>query len=122
MVNWQCKPFEELTNAELYKILQLRNEVFVVEQNCAYQDCDNKDLQSHHLAAWKNETILAYSRILPTGLPYAGVATIGRVVTATAARGQSMGRQLMEKSLQNLYTLYGNVPVTIGAKLYLKKF
>jgi len=122
MITWQCKSFAGLTNTELYKILQLRNEVFVVEQNCAYQDCDNKDLLSHHLAAWKNEHIVAYSRILPPGIAYPDAASIGRVVTSSSERGQDLGRQLMSKSLENLYLLFGQVAVIIGAQLYLKKF
>ena len=122
MITWQCKSFAGLTNTELYKILQLRNEVFVVEQNCAYQDCDNKDLLSHHLAAWKNERVVAYSRLLPPGVAYPDAASIGRVVTSPSERGQDLGKQLMSKSLENLYLLFGQVPVIIGAQLYLKKF
>ena len=122
MTTWQCKSFEELTNTELYKILQLRNEVFIVEQNCPYQDCDDKDLKSHHLTGWKDDNIVAYSRILPPGIPYHNAASIGRVVTSFSARGQDLGRQLMSKSLENLYLLFGHVPVIIGAQLYLKKF
>jgi ElaA protein len=122
MITWQCKSFAELTNIELYKILQLRNEVFVIEQNSVYQDCDNKDLKSHHLAGWKDDTIVAYSRILPPGIPYPNAASIGRVVTSSTVRGQNLGRLLMSKSLENLYLLFGHVPVIIGAQLYLKKF
>jgi ElaA protein len=122
MLNWQCKPFTELTNTEVYKILQLRNEVFVVEQNAVYQDCDNKDLKSHHLSAWKDGEIVAYSRILPPGIPYPNAASIGRVVTSSSVRGQDLGRQLMSKSLENLYRLFGPVIVIISAQLYLVKF
>jgi ElaA protein len=122
MINWQCKSFTQLTNDELYKILQLRNEVFVVEQNCPYQDCDNKDLKSHHLTAWKYDNIVAYSRILPPGISYPNAASIGRVVTSPSTRGQDLGKQLMAKSLENLYLLFGHVPVIIGAQLYLIKF
>ena len=122
MIAWQCKTFSELTNEDLYKILQLRNEVFVVEQNCPYQDCDNKDLKSHHLTAWNGDNIVAYSRILPPGISYPGAASIGRVVTSPSARGQDLGRQLMSKSLENLYLLFGHVHVIISAQLYLKKF
>ncbi|MEP6947879.1 MAG: GNAT family N-acetyltransferase [Ginsengibacter sp.] len=122
MITWQCKSFTDLTNTELYKILQLRNEVFVVEQHSIYQDCDNKDLKSQHLTAWKDDAIVAYSRILPPGIPYHNAASIGRVVTSPAARGQDLGRQLILKSLENLYRLFGHVPVIIGAQFYLKKF
>lgn len=122
MINWQCKSFAALTNTELYKILQLRNEVFVVEQNCPYQDCDDKDLQSYHVTAWKNDRLVAYSRLLPPGIAYADAASLGRVVTSPSMRGQDLGRQLMSKSLESLYLLFGQVPITIGAQLYLKKF
>ena len=122
MITWQFKSFAALTNIELYKILQLRNEVFVVEQNYIYQDCDNIDVKSHHLSGWKDENIVAYSRILPPGIPYPGAASIGRVVTSSAVRGQYLGRELMSKSLENLYSLFGPVPVIIGAQLYLTKF
>ncbi len=122
MITWQCKPFAGLTTIELYKILQLRNEVFVVEQNSVYQDCDNKDLQSHHLIAWKGDNIVAYSRLLPPGIPYPNAASIGRVVTSPSVRKQNLGRELMSKSLENLYLLFGQIPVTIGAQLYLTKF
>jgi ElaA protein len=122
MITWQRKSFEELANTELYKILQLRNQVFVVEQNSVYQDCDDKDLESHHLAAWKDDVIVAYSRLLPPGTPYAGAASFGRVVTASSVRGQQLGRLLISKSLEHLHLLFGHVPVIIGAQLYLKKF
>lgn len=122
MIKWQCKSFNELTNEELYKILQLRNEVFVVEQNCAYQDCDNKDLKSHHLTAWKDDQIVACCRILPPGISYPAAASIGRVVTSPSSRRQNLGKQLITKSLEHLYLLFGNVHVIIGAQLYLKKF
>ncbi len=122
MIQWKCKLFNELTNEELYKILQLRNEVFVVEQNCPYQDCDNKDLLSSHLTAWKNDSLIAYSRILPPGVSYPDAASIGRVVTSPSFRRQDFGKQLMSKSLENLYRLFGPVQVIIGAQLYLKEF
>ena len=122
MINWQCKTFSELTNEELYRILQLRNEVFVVEQNCAYQDCDGKDLKAYHLTGWENDTLVAYSRLLPKGVSYPDAASIGRVVTSPLYRRQNSGRQLMINSIENIYKLFGKVPIMIGAQLYLKKF
>ena len=122
MINWQCKTFSELSNEELYKILQLRNEVFVVEQNCAYQDCDGKDLKAYHLGGWHNDTLVAYSRLLPKGVSYPDAASIGRVVTSPLYRRQNSGRQLMVNSIENIYRLFGEVPIMIGAQLYLKKF
>ncbi|MGH2648242.1 MAG: GNAT family N-acetyltransferase [Ginsengibacter sp.] len=100
----------------------MRNEVFVVEQNCAYQDCDNKDLQSYHLTAAREDIVLAYTRILPPGLSFTGAASIGRVVTSPSARKKDLGKQVMFKSIETIYTLFGNVPIIIGAQLYLKNF
>jgi ElaA protein len=122
MITWQCKTFSELTNEELYKILQLRNEVFVVEQNCPYQDCDGKDVTAHHLCAWKEEKLLAYTRLLPRGISYPQAASIGRVVTSPAVRRQNLGKQLMLNSIEKIYFLFGQVPIIIGAQLYLKAF
>ncbi len=122
MINWQCKHFSELTVEELYKILQLRNEVFVVEQNCPYQDCDGKDFKSYHLTAWEEHKLMAYTRILPPGISYPNAASIGRVVTSPSARKQKIGKQLMNNSIENLYYLFGKVSVIIGAQLYLKRF
>ena len=121
-IKWECKPFNELTNEELYRILQLRIEVFAVEQNVIYQDCDNKDFNSYHFTATRNDVLLAYSRIIPPGIAYPKAASIGRVVTSPLARGQSLGKQLFEKSLEQVYTLFGHVPVMISAQVYLVKF
>lgn len=122
MIKWQCKSFNELTLTELYKILQLRIEVFAVEQNVVYQDCDNKDFFSWHITGWIDDQVVAYSRIIPPGISYPEAASIGRVVTATDVRKQSLGKQLFKKSLEELYKLFGNTPVIISAQLYLVKF
>lgn len=122
MINWQCKFFSELTNEELYKIIQLRIDVFVVEQNCVYQDCDGKDLESFHFTGWDENNLVAYTRLLPKGISYPEAASIGRVITARSARGQNLGKQLMTKSIEQIYTLFGNVPIKISAQLYLKHF
>lgn len=121
-MTWQCKTFSELTTEELYKILQLRNEVFVVEQNCPYQDCDGKDLKAHHFSAWDDGVLVAYTRLLPKGVSYDTGASIGRVLTSRKVRGQKLGKELMQKSIDKLYELYGQMPIIIGAQLYLKRF
>ena len=121
-MTWQCKTFSELTTEELYKILQLRNEVFVVEQNCPYQDCDGKDLKAHHFSAWDNGVLVAYTRLLPKGVSYDAGASIGRVLTSPKVRGQKLGKELMQKSIDKIYELYGQMPIIIGAQLYLKRF
>ena len=122
MIIWQCKRFSELTNEEVYKILQLRADVFIIEQNCIYQDCDGKDFDSYHLCAWDDEKLIAYTRLLPKGVSYSDYASIGRVITASSARGQNLGKQLMQRSLEEVYRLFGDVPIKISAQVYLKRF
>lgn len=122
MITWQCKFFSELTNEELYKIIQLRIEVFIVEQNCNYQDCDDKDLKAYHLMGWDEGNLVAYTRLLEKGISYPDAASIGRVITARSARGQNLGKQLMLKSIEQAYILFGKVPIKISAQLYLKRF
>jgi len=121
MIEWICKKFDELSNEELYKIIQLRLAVFVVEQNCPYQDCDEKDPQSWHLMGWMDGELIAYSRLIPPGIAY-DAASIGRVVTAKKMRQTRTGKELMIRSIDEVYTLFGKTPITIGAQLYLKGF
>ena len=120
-MNWILKKFEELTPHELYAVVQLRNEVFVVEQNCVYQDADNKDPQCWHLMGWENDLLIAYTRLVPPGITYE-LPSIGRVVTSPKMRKMGMGRTLMEKSIETTGKLFGKTPIKIGAQLYLKKF
>jgi len=122
MMNWILKKFDELKPHELYSILQLRNEVFVVEQNCVYQDADNKDQASYHFAGWRNDKLIAYARLLPKGVAYKDFVSIGRVVTSPSARGESAGKELIKHSIEQLNNLFGSVPIKIGAQIYLKKF
>jgi ElaA protein len=122
MISWQCKFFSELTNLELYKILQLRNEVFIVEQNCVYQDCDDKDLKAYHLAAWDDEKLVAYTRLFDKEIFYPNAASIGRVLTSPSARGKNLGKELMLHSIGKIYELFGKIPIRISAQLYLKRF
>jgi len=121
MIKWTLKKFDELLPLELYSILQLRNEVFVVEQNCVFQDADNKDQASYHLMGWKDQKLIAYSRIIPAGVAY-DVASIGRVVTSPLVRKNGAGKMLMEESLAAAKKIFGNVPIKLGAQLYLKNF
>jgi len=120
-MNWTLKKFEDLTPYELYAILRLRTEIFVVEQNCVFQDMDNKDQPAYHLMGWKNNTLIAYTRLIPPHLSYEE-PSIGRVVTSAAARGGGIGRILMEKSIEEITRLYGKTPIKLGAQLYLKNF
>ncbi len=118
---WILKPFEELTAKELYQILQLRNEVFIVEQNCPYQDMDNKDLKAFHLMAVEDEKIIAYSRLLPPGISYSE-SSIGRIVNSRSVRKKGMGKQLMTESISRINQLFNTSVIRIGAQLYLKDF
>jgi ElaA protein len=120
-MKWVLKKFDELSPHELYSILQLRSEVFVVEQNCVFQDMDNKDQQSYHLMGWKEAKLIAYARIVPPGIAY-DLPSIGRVVTSPAYRNTGIGKLLMNKSIEKLFHLFGTTPIRIGAQLYLKKF
>ncbi len=118
---WTCKPFNELTPLELYLILQLRSAVFVVEQHCAFQDLDDKDQPSYHLMGSLDGGLIAYTRIVPAGISYSE-SSIGRVVTSPAARKAGIGKELMERSIQTLFHLYGPGPIRIGAQRYLQGF
>ena len=120
-LHWIIKKFDELTPAELYAIIQLRNEVFVVEQNCVYQDADNKDQKCFHFMGWGGATLVAYTRIIPQGISYTE-ASIGRVVSSPKYRGTGAGRELMQRSIDNTFKLFNCSSIKIGAQLYLKKF
>jgi ElaA protein len=122
MINWVFKKFDALTPIELYSILQLRNEVFVVEQNCVFQDADNKDQGSYHLMAVENEILIAYARIVPAGIAYDIYPSIGRVVTSPKVRNTGVGQMLMQHSIDESQKLFGKVSIKLGAQLYLKKF
>lgn len=122
-ITWYYRHFKELNTTELYQILQLRNEVFIVEQNCPFQDLDDKDSHCFHLMGFdtNSQKVMAYTRIVPAGVSYEE-ASIGRVVTSKLCRKGGIGKELMKKSIELLEELYGGVPIKIGAQLYLKKF
>ncbi|HJS53769.1 MAG TPA: GNAT family N-acetyltransferase [Chitinophagaceae bacterium] len=120
-MNWVFKKFDQLTLQELYAILELRSKVFVVEQNCAYQDPDGKDQSAWHLMGMENDVLIAYTRILPPGVSYPEPA-IGRVVTSPAHRGSGLGRELMKRSIAHCEKIFGNTPITLGAQRYLENF
>ena len=121
MINWVCKKFGELTPEELYKILRLRSEVFVLEQQCIFLDMDDKDYYCHHLSGWQGDQLLGYSRIVPSGISYTEFS-IGRIVSSPAARGKGVGRELVQQSIRTLYHLYGRKDIRIGAQYHLREF
>lgn len=122
LMNWTIKAFEELTIHELYEVLHLRNEIFVVEQRCTYQDLDYSDQKALHLMG-RNEDgrLVTYARLFGPGIKYPE-ASIGRVITSQLARGKGTGRQLMEKAIAALEKTYGKGPVKISAQQYLHRF
>ena len=94
-LTWQCAHFSELSAAQLYAILSMRSEVFIVEQNCVYQDIDGADIDCMHLIGWtSDQQVAAYMRIVPPGLKFAEVS-LGRVITSNAARGTGIGKQFL---------------------------
>jgi ElaA protein len=120
-LKWKYNYFNELGVGELYAILQLRNEVFVVEQNCVYQDADNKDSESYHLTGWDGNILAVYCRILPPGLSYSE-ASIGRVVSSPTYRNTGCGRELMNEAILRTLAQFACNTIRISAQLYLQKF
>lgn len=117
----QTKSFQELTTQELYQILQLRSEVFVVEQDCVYQDMDGKDFKALHLIGSRNNEILAYTRIFGPG-DYMDQPCIGRVVVKKSARKEGYGKVIMEASIKAVKEKFNTTTIHISAQTYLQKF
>lgn len=121
-MNWYFKSFEQLSNKELYKILQLRAAVFIVEQTCAYQDIDDKDFKAQH--QWAEDAagnIVAYCRLLPENISYKE-PSIGRVATSMGIRKSGAGREMMEQAIKYIGRAFGSDSIRISAQLYLKSF
>ncbi len=115
------KKFNELSNKELYQILQLRNKVFVVEQNCVYQDADGKDYDAYHIFIKENDKIIAYTRVFKPG-DYFDQASIGRVVVDPKYRGNFLGKKIMQKSMDFVFNELNFYEILISAQVYLQKF
>jgi ElaA protein len=115
------KTFKQLTTDELYALLQLRSEVFVVEQDCVYQDIDYKDQKALHVLGFKNRKLVAYTRIFKPG-DYFDNASIGRVIVAENQRTHRYGYDIMESSVKAIMEYYNETKIKISAQVYLKKF
>ncbi|CAI8306264.1 MAG: Acetyltransferase [Flavobacterium sp. SCGC AAA160-P02] len=115
------KKFEDLTIENIYSILQLRSEVFVVEQNCVYQDLDNKDQIAYHVIGIKNNQLIAYSRIFDSG-DYFAKPSIGRIVVKKEYRGFSLGYKLVKESIVFIEKTFTEKSILISAQKYLTKF
>ena len=123
--SWQWSRFSELSPADLYAVVRLREEVFIVEQQCAYPDADGRDPQAWHLLGWSDrengKTLVAYARIFEPGLRYTE-GSIGRVVTAPEVRGTGLGKALMAEALRRLEGLAPGGTIKIAAQRRLEKF
>jgi ElaA protein len=123
-IKWQWLPYEEMTKFELYASMVLRQEVFVVEQNCPYLDADGLDQHSWHLLGWSTATpskLLAYTRVVESGKKYPEIS-IGRVATHPIARGTGIGRALMSTTLEKIEKQLAPQPIRISAQEYLLSF
>lgn len=120
-IQWKIKSFESLSVNELYDILRLRSEIFVVEQNCVYLDPDGKDKLALHLFGEYQGKIVAYSRLFKAGISF-DFASIGRVVVDANYRNKKWGHDLMREAITGIQSHFGESKITIGAQLYLKKF
>ncbi|HWB62394.1 MAG TPA: GNAT family N-acetyltransferase [Chitinophagales bacterium] len=121
MLEWHTKTFTQLTPDEFYRVMRLRQEVFVVEQKCPFVDADGKDQKSLHLMGYKDAELAAYGRIVAPGVSYPEVS-LGRISTPLQYRRFGYGRQLMQQLLNKTTSVYGPVAIRIEAQLYLKKF
>lgn len=120
-IKWVTKKFDVLSVVELYQILRLRSEIFVVEQNCVYQDLDNKDQKAIHLFGEFEGKIIAYSRLFKAG-DYFDCSSIGRVVVAANYRDKKFGHELIKQGIAEIRNHFNEENITISAQLYLKKF
>tara|TARA_X000001036_G_scaffold127316_1_gene120470 strand:+ start:16 stop:465 length:450 start_codon:yes stop_codon:yes gene_type:complete len=121
-MNTVIKNFSELSTEEIYNILKLRSEVFVVEQNCVYQDIDEKDQKAVHLFLEKNNEIMAYTRIFKKGDYYEENPSIGRVVVSKKERGKKLGKEIMIKSINFIKKELKERKIELSAQKYLDKF
>jgi ElaA protein len=121
-MNSVIKKFSELSTEEIYNILKLRSEVFVVEQNCVYQDIDEKDQKATHLFIEKNNEIIAYTRIFKKGDYYEENPSIGRVVVSKKERGKNFGKEIMLNSIEFIKKELKGRKIELSAQKYLDKF
>ena len=121
MISFSVKTFSELSSTEIYEILRLRSEVFVVEQDCVYQDVDNKDQKAFHVIGYKEDAIIAYARIFDSG-DYFKLPSIGRIVVKKEQRQFKYGYQLVETSIQYILNNFVEKDILISAQTYLTKF
>lgn len=120
-ISWRCVPFEGLSAAELYAVLQLRSEVFVVEQACVFQDIDGTDDQALHVLGSVQGALVAYARCFPAGVKFAE-ASLGRVATHASRRGTGAGHALVSQAIACVVAQWGPQAIRIGAQARLEGF
>lgn len=120
-MNWKIKRFQELTKEELYEIIKTRNEVFVIEQQCFYQECDGKDKNAYHLFAEENSKMIAYLRILEKGASYDEIS-IGRVLVCKDYRKKGLAKNMMLKAIEFIENELKEKSIRISAQEYLINF
>lgn len=122
-IEWICKHHRDLGKEQLYALLKLRSDVFVVEQKCAYPDLDGQDLEgdTHHLMGWEDDQLMAYLRLLDPE-SQGGDVVIGRVVTASAGRGKGLGHAMMEQALKQAEKHWPQVPIYLSAQAHLQGY
>ena len=119
--DWHFAPFGKLTPRQIHDMYRLRVDVFVVEQNCVFQDVDGVDPKCWHLLGYDGEALVAYCRILPAGVKFPE-PSIGRVITARLVRRTGMGRMLMAEAMKRARGLFGDRQIRIGAQAHLERF
>lgn len=123
-MNWQICSFEQLTREQLYRLLALRCQIFVVEQDCAYQDPDGLDTRSEvlHIMAWDQSQLLASGRILGPGVQTAEHVWIGRLAVTPGARGQGLARKLMQEAISAARVNWPGYPLRLSGQVYIRDF
>ena len=122
MYVFQCLQFQKLSVEQLYAIIALREEVFVVEQNCPYLDADGKDKQAYHLMLWDQDQLVGYARLLPKGVSYEKYPSLGRIATKLSHRGKNLGKELVQHCLKWCGILFPGETIKISAQSRLEKF
>lgn len=119
----KCLPFYRLNLDEIYAFMALRQEVFVIEQDCPYLDADGKDQDAWHVMGWDEESdLMAYTRLVPKGISYEDYASIGRVVSSSKMRGKGAGKEIMVATIEWCKKLFPNQKIKISAQVYALDF
>ncbi len=123
-MHWQLCSFSQLNTTQLFQLLKLRVDVFVVEQECAYPELDEKDTlpSTLHLLGYQNNELIAYARLLDKDISYPNCVSFGRVAVLQSKRGQQLGKQLVAKVIESSLSHFGHIDIQIGAQAHLVRF